>query len=60
MDSSHYNNVCGRLFSTYVDEVTEDPMVTVPQREQHPADVNDQRIRQHDSETVIGFRVRSE
>lgn len=24
MDSSHYNNVCGLLFSTYVDEVTEE------------------------------------
>jgi hypothetical protein len=51
MDSSHYNNVCGCLFSTYRDEVTEDPMVTVPQWGQPAGHVNDQRIRQHDSGT---------
>jgi hypothetical protein len=49
MDSSHYNNVCGCLFSTYRDEVTEDPKVTVP-----PWD--DQRTCQHESGKMIGFR----
>jgi hypothetical protein len=33
MDSFHYNNVCGRFFSTYREEVTEDSMVTLSQRE---------------------------